>query len=93
MNFNIYKQSGSIVTLLVDNSEKVGEKVGEKHLTTNRKQIMRAIEKNNNITIKELAQIIGIAEKNVENNIKVLKEAGLIKRIGPPKGGYWEVVQ
>jgi len=27
----------------------------------------------------------------VEKNIKKLKEKGLLKRIGPAKGGHWDV--
>jgi len=31
-------------------------------------------------------------EKNIEVNLNKLKEKGLLKRIGPDKGGYWEVI-
>ena len=40
----------------------------------------------------ELADVCGITEDGVYWNIKKLKEQGLIRRIGPDKGGYWEVV-
>ena len=33
----------------------------------------------------------GIASRNIENNIKKLKEYGILIRHGSPKNGYWEV--
>ncbi|MBA7582164.1 hypothetical protein ES708_24084 [subsurface metagenome] len=48
---------------------------------------------NKHIAIVEMARIVGIAEKNIENNIAYLKKMGIIKRIGPAKGGYWEVLK
>ena len=34
----------------------------------------------------------GIASRNIENNIKKLKEYGILIRHGSPKNGYWEIV-
>ncbi len=41
----------------------------------------------------ELAEQIGISKRNVEVNIKKLKEIGLLIRHGSSRGGYWEVVK
>ena len=46
---------------------------------------------NSLITIPEIAVIVGITERGVKKHISNLKQAGKIKRIGPDKGGYWEV--
>ena len=73
-------------------TEKVGEKVGEK-VTENQKQIIEQIIQNRSISIKELSEKVGIAEKNIEVNLFKLKKNGLLKRIGPDKGGHWEVVK
>lgn len=43
------------------------------------------------ITINELVEIVGISQKGVEWQIAKLKKEGRIKRIGPDKGGHWEV--
>lgn len=37
--------------------------------------------------------IVGISQRKIQENISWLKEKGLIKRIGPDKGGYWEMVR
>jgi len=33
--------------------------------------------------------MLGISTTAVENNIKKLKDIGMLERKGPAKGGYW----
>jgi ATP-dependent DNA helicase RecG len=55
-------------------------------------KILKLIRGNTNITIPEIARKIGLSTRAVEKQIAKLKEQEKIKRIGPDKGGYWEVV-
>ncbi len=64
----------------------------EKSLNQSQIKIMKLIDANPNITQSELSKEIGINDKNIRNNIKKLKDLGLLKRIGPAKGGYWEII-
>ena len=73
---------------LLKDTEKVGEKVGE-----NEVKIYSLISQDNNITYAELANKIGITEKSIYINIEKLKQKGLLKRIGPAKGGHWEIIK
>jgi len=68
----------------LESAEKTREKTREKILS-----ILKATPY---ITIDELAEIVGISQKGVEWQIAKLKKEGRIKRIGPDKGGYWEVM-
>lgn len=78
-----------VVENLIDKDiEKDLEKV---HLSKNLKRIVDEMLQNKFITQSELANKIAINEKNVRNNINKLKSKGLIQRIGPDKGGYWQV--
>ncbi|MDR1205380.1 MAG: hypothetical protein LBL26_07855 [Peptococcaceae bacterium] len=43
------------------------------------------------ISARAMADAIDIAPRNVEANIRNLKKAGLVKRVGPAKGGHWAV--
>ena len=43
--------------------------------------------------MQEIAKVVGIAERNIKTHIRKLKEIGRLNRVGPDKGGYWEVVQ
>jgi ATP-dependent DNA helicase RecG len=38
-----------------------------------------------------MAETIGITERAVEKQLAKLKEKNIIDRIGPDKGGYWEL--
>lgn len=50
------------------------------------------IKENPNISRNELANLTGISLKNIQKHINKLKELGLIRRIGSPRLGYWEIV-
>jgi len=71
--------------------EKLGDRLGEK-LGKTRSRIVLLMAKNTKVTIPELAELIGITTTAIENHIRILKKNGVLKRIGPAKGGYWEVV-
>jgi ATP-dependent DNA helicase RecG len=72
--------------------EKVGEKVGET-LTQNQEMILSLIRENKRISARELSDKLGISARKVEENISKLKKKGLLKRMGPAKGGHWEVLE
>ncbi len=72
--------------------ERVGEKVGEK-LTENQQKIIDFIQREQSISAKELSGRVGISQRKVEENISKLKKKGILKRIGPDKGGHWEIVE
>ncbi len=55
-------------------------------------KIVALIEKDKYISIPKLSKEIWISTTAVENNIKKLKNKRLLKRVGPAKGGYWEVL-
>ena len=66
---------------------------GEKSSEKSSEKIISQIIENLQISAKELAEIIGISSRAIEKHLAKLKEKGLLKRIGPAKGGYWEVVE
>ncbi|MCX6339307.1 MAG: HTH domain-containing protein [Candidatus Aureabacteria bacterium] len=45
------------------------------------------------ITIDEMADKLDISPRAVKKHLHNLKGTGLLKRIGPDKGGYWKAVQ
>ena len=67
-----------------NDSEKTTEKTTEK--------ILRLIKENPEITNKELADACGITEDGVYWNTKKLRKNNIIRRVGPDKGGHWEIV-
>ena len=50
------------------------------------------VEKDPSVTIDSLATLLGITRDGVNKAIRRLKTAGVIRRVGPDKGGHWEIV-
>jgi len=69
------------------------EKTGEKSREKTVEKITRIIKENPTITIKELSLLLSLTRRGVEEQIKSLKAKGIIRRVGPDKGGHWEVIE
>ena len=91
-------QSGFRVTVY-SNPEESSEKTSgkssvistEKGTEKSSEKIETLISKNPKITTKEMAVRLNISPRAVEKQIKNLKTAGKLERIGPDRGGYWKV--
>lgn len=89
-DFDYYK---IIFPTVTENApDKLGEKLGVR-LGENEIKIIELMKYNKHITAKELSEYIKISTMAVDNNILKLKQKGILKRIGPAKGGYWKVVE
>ncbi len=73
-------------------NEKVGEKVGE-NLTENQTKILTILAEKPKTPATTLAEQVGISTRKIEENIRKLKALERLRRIGPAKGGHWEVLQ
>lgn len=56
-------------------------------------KILEAIRENNTVTAVELSQQLGLTLRAVEKQLAKLKLEGVLRRVGPDKGGYWEIVK
>jgi len=56
-----------------------------------RNKILELIEKNKDITTKELSEKLKLAAKNIEWHIQVLKNENIIERVGSKKTGSWKI--
>lgn len=87
---NIDKSSGNI-------GEPSGN-IGELHqrkkkytLNDTQRKIIELLTENNKLSASKLAGEIGVASRNIEVNLKKLKEQGILLRCGSPKTGYWVI--
>jgi len=55
-------------------------------------KILKAIKNNPKITREDLSKETGLSIRGVEWNLAKLKEDGKILRIGPGKGGHWQII-
>ena len=77
----------TVVESGTENSAELGEKLGERRL-----KIVELVSTNAKVSISELADKVGISQTAIENNLRWLKMQGIIRRVGPDKGGHWEVI-
>ena len=54
--------------------------------------IVKAMRNDNHITYEDLGTIVEVDRSTIRRNIAVLKEKGVIRRVGEDKNGYWEVL-
>lgn len=72
---------------VTENASKLGET-----LTENRLDILRLIIEDPYISKTDLAKAIGISYTSISRNIEAMRDKYL-RRIGPNKGGFWEIIE
>lgn len=72
--------------------ESIGETAGEVIKLSTADRIVSLIKANPRHSANSLAKEIGISAKGIEKQLAKLKSNGIIRRIGPDKGGSWEVM-
>ena len=73
----------------------VGNKVSRwlvSELVDSQKKILKLVEQNPSISKAEMSENIGISTTAIDKNIETLKAKGLLKRVGSPKTGHWELI-
>ncbi len=58
-----------------------------------REKIIELLSHDRTLSTAMLAELIGVTPKAIEKQTAKLKADGVLKRIGPDKGGYWQVVK
>lgn len=72
--------------------EKGVQKSVQKGAQKNAQKILDIIKQNGSVTRAELAQQIGLSDSGVKKQLKTLQQQGVLRRIGPDKGGHWEII-
>jgi ATP-dependent DNA helicase RecG len=67
----------------------VPENVPENRLNS----IVELIKKDTNISMLDLSKKLKVNHKTIKRDIEKLKTLGILKRIGPAKGGHWQITQ
>ena len=72
---------------VTENASKLGET-----LTENRLDILRLIIEDPYISKTDLAKAVGISYTSISRNIEAMRDKYL-RRVGPDKGGFWEIIE
>ena len=65
------------------------KKFGEKQKSS--VKILELIKQTPKITLDEIANVLGISKRAVEKQVKKLREANIIERIGSDRSGWWKI--
>ncbi len=90
---DVYRIEIPYVPTLLPTTDESGKKSTLKStLKGTRKDVVDIILNSPHITIPQIAEQLGLNARGIAKHIKNLQEEGIIKRIGPDKGGHWEVI-
>ena len=81
-----------ILDLLKEGGQGTPQTTTQKSDQKSVQKIVDFISENPNITTQEMANLLGINRSIVARHIKTLQEKGIIQRVGPDKGGHWEIL-
>lgn len=73
-------------------AESIVENIVEK-LSTMRGRIVKIVWKNPYASAQSISEEVGIAPRNVQEHLRKLQIQGIIRRVGPDKGGHWEIIE
>ena len=54
--------------------------------------VFSLIEKNKQITTKEISEKLGVSLSTIKRKINSLKQSGVLERVGSDKAGYWRIL-
>ncbi len=83
-----YDFAGLMITFKARGKSKMPAETREK----TREKILKLILEDSSVSTEEMSKRIGITKKGIEWQIMRLKKDGILQRIGPAKGGYWEII-
>ena len=72
--------------------DKPHEKTSVK-ITSRQMEVLELIRSDPTVSYREVAQRMGINDSAVQKHFNNLKKKGLIERIGPAKGGRWQITK
>ncbi|MBP5321095.1 MAG: winged helix-turn-helix transcriptional regulator, partial [Kiritimatiellae bacterium] len=87
----VAEKQGKVAEKDTETRSEYTEKVTER-LSETEERIVALIQSNAHITQKMLSEAIGLTRQYVGRCMDSLQARKIIRRIGPDKGGYWEVV-
>jgi len=59
----------------------------------NELKILNIIARNDHVTAKQMSEIIGISQRQVERLLSSLTKKQIIERVGADKNGYWRIIE
>ena len=80
---------------MAEEEAKLVEGLGERwsELNINQRKILGFMVDNPTISRRKLSEKLNINQSAIQKHIEKLKKKGFLRRVGPAKGGYWEIIE
>ena len=72
-------------------NDKVNEGVNV-HVNDRQKELLSYLIQDPGYTVSQLSEIMKVSRKTIAGYLKVLKDNGIIERVGSARNGYWRIV-
>jgi len=82
----------TVIPVPAETGVKDSGKSAEKSREKSREKILEMIRQKPTVTTQEMMDSLGLSRAGVEKIVKKLKQERRISRVGPDKGGHWEVL-
>ena len=82
----VAENQGKLSEKLIEKATSLGEK-----LTQNRIRILELMMEDPYISRADLSKMLGISETSIYRNIEAMR-GKYLRRVGPDKGGFWEII-
>jgi len=88
-----YEFAGLMITFKTDIEEKTPGKGSPKSSPKTEMKVIELMMDKPKISTATIGEILGISKRAVLKHTKKLQEKGMLKRIGPARGGHWEITR
>lgn len=85
-------QKEGMFSVILSRPPKATQKTTQKATQKTTQKILELIMEQNEITTSEMAETLGLSRSAIAKSIAWLKQNGKIKRVGPDKGGHWQLI-
>lgn len=93
----IVAESGYTKTVFMrptpNSKPKTTQKTTQKSTQKNAQKILSLLRQNPTITRTQIAVAARLTPDSVKWNLDKLKASGIIRRVGPDRGGHWEIIE
>ena len=89
----IFKQKTEYLEISKNNSTpQISPQISPQIPTKLEQKILTSIKQNPNMSRVDIAKMLNLSEDTIKEYIERLKQKNLLKRVGPDRGGHWEIV-
>lgn len=89
----IVAESGYTRTVFMRPLQNDSTKTAQETTQKTTKKILNLLRQNPSMTRMQISDAIGLSQEGVKWNLDKLKTSGIIRRVGPDRGGYWEIIE